>query len=104
MLTLDLEPELETTLKNIAEKEHLSVNEIISRLLTEQQYSPFIVSVSVCDGVWTAECDALGLVTEADSYEALTQRAWEIAPELAALNAVGAVRLRFIHEQAHYLA
>jgi len=62
----------------------------------------FIVNVSVCDGIWTAECDALGLVTEADSYDALTDRAWEIAPELAELNAVGVepenIRLLFCHE------
>ncbi|HBK82405.1 MAG TPA: hypothetical protein DDZ41_02225 [Flavobacterium sp.] len=34
-----------------------------------------IVNVSVLNGIWTAECDELGLVTEADSYEELTQRA-----------------------------
>lgn len=44
---------------------------------------PLVVEVSVGDGMWTAECDALGLVTEADSYEALTVRAWEIAADLA---------------------
>lgn len=54
------------------------------------------VNVSVTDGIWTAECDELGLVTEADSYEALTQRALEIAPELAELNAVSHFTLRFV--------
>ena len=62
----------------------------------------FIVNVSVHEGIWTAECDALGLVTEADSYDALTERAWDIAPELAELNAVGIntdnIRLLFCHE------
>jgi hypothetical protein len=29
----------------------------------------FVIDVSVCDGVWTAECDELGLVAEAASYE-----------------------------------
>ena len=33
MLTIDLEPELENTLKTMAEKQHISVNEIIKRLL-----------------------------------------------------------------------
>ena len=61
----------------------------------------FTVSVDVCDGIWTAECDELGLVTEAASFEALTARAWEITPELAELNglevAPGSMRLRFEH-------
>jgi len=54
------------------------------------------VNVSVCEGIWTAECDALGLVTESQSYEELTRRALEIAPELAELNSVGNFRLRFV--------
>lgn len=62
----------------------------------------FTVNVTVHEGIWTAECTCLGLVTEAESYEALVERAWEIAPELAELNAVGvdaaALRLRFSHE------
>ena len=45
-----------------------------------------IVEVTHEDGIWTAECDALGLVTEADTYDDLTNHAWEIAPELAELN------------------
>jgi hypothetical protein len=66
--------------------------------------TPFEVQVTVHDGIWTAECDALGLVTEAESYEALVDRAWEIVPELAELNSVGVaaddLRLRFLHETA----
>ena len=34
MLTIDLEPELETILKIMAEQEPISVNEIIKRLLS----------------------------------------------------------------------
>ncbi len=66
----------------------------------ESLNSAFMVTVSVCDGIWTAECDALGLVTEAETYEGLTDRALQIAPELAELNGfgTGAVRLRFLHE------
>ena len=47
---------------------------------------PFVVSVSHIDGIWIAENDDLGLVTEAKSYDDLTERVWEIAPELAELN------------------
>lgn len=54
------------------------------------------VNVSVCEGIWTAECDALGLVTEAQNYEELTHRALEIAPELAELNHVTNFKLRFV--------
>lgn len=47
---------------------------------------PFVVSVSHIDGIWIAENDDLGLVTEAKSYDDLTERVWEIAPALAELN------------------
>jgi len=51
------------------------------------KYNPSLpVSVTRSDGVWIAECDALGLVTEADDFESLRERVWEIAPELAELN------------------
>ena len=33
MLTIDLEPELENTLKTLAEQQHISVNTMINRLL-----------------------------------------------------------------------
>jgi hypothetical protein len=70
------------------------------REFEEKINPPFMVLVSVLDGVWTAECDSLGLVTEADSYEALIERATAVAPELAELNNLvsGSVRLRFLHE------
>ncbi|EDS8889484.1 DUF1902 domain-containing protein [Salmonella enterica] len=41
------------------------------------------------ENVWVAECDALGLVTEASTYEELTERVWLIAPELYKLNGFG---------------
>lgn len=51
------------------------------------------------DGVWTAVCDELGLVTEADDLKTLEGRVWEIAPELADLNGLdigpGELRIRF---------
>ena len=49
---------------------------------------PCFVHVTFDNGIWTAECDVLGLVTEADTYEALIERVWLIAPELAELNNV----------------
>lgn len=39
-------------------------------------------------GMWVASCDAIGLVTEARSYESLAARALEIAPGLALDNKV----------------
>jgi len=60
----------------------------------------FVVDLIQTDGVWTAVCDALGLVTEADDLATLKERVWEIAPELAELNGldIGAGDLR-IHFQ-----
>ena len=66
--------------------------------------SPYYqVDVSCSNGVWTAVCDKLGLVTEADKYEDLIDRAWDIAEELYVENGLGsdtdALRLSFIHAQ-----
>jgi len=51
--------------------------------------------------MWVAVCDGLCLVTEADSFEALVARVWEIAPEMAQENGLSiapdALRLRFIY-------
>lgn len=50
----------------------------------------FIVEVTHLvddDGVaWMAECDALHLVTEAPTLDALVERVWQIAPEMAMEN------------------
>jgi hypothetical protein len=63
---------------------------------------PLAVQVTHADGMWIAECAVIGLVTEAETYESLTQRVWAIAPELAALNhldiAPDRLRLCFAHE------
>jgi hypothetical protein len=46
---------------------------------------------------WIAESDALPVATEAPTLDALVQRVWEIAPEIAELNGhKGALKLRFI--------
>ncbi|HAV1831916.1 TPA: DUF1902 domain-containing protein [Enterobacter hormaechei subsp. steigerwaltii] len=47
---------------------------------------PFDVDVCHEDKVWVAKCDALGLVTGAATYEELTGRIWEIAPEIYGMN------------------
>lgn len=52
-------------------------------------------------GMWVAACDALSVATEAPTYDALTKRFWEIAPEVAAENGVAfdvaTARVDFIH-------
>ncbi len=62
----------------------------------QNQSKELVVNVSVLEGIWTAECDELGLVTEAENYDELKQRAFEIAPELAELNGVQNFKLRFV--------
>ena len=39
--------------------------------------------------MFTAECDKLHLVTEADTFEALTERVWELAPDMIETNELG---------------
>lgn len=64
----------------------------------------FIVTVvhDEADGMWVATCDDLCLVTEAGTYEALIDRAWQIAPELAMENGLciheSRLRLLFQHD------
>ncbi|MCC8375112.1 MULTISPECIES: DUF1902 domain-containing protein [Photorhabdus] len=64
----------------------------------------FVVKITH-DDVWIAECDELGLVTEAKSYDELTERVWEIAPELYELNEFGSnpdgMKISFVQEQAY---
>lgn len=59
----------------------------------------FKVVVTFSDGFYTAECDALHLVTEAPTLDALTQSTWELVPDLIELNALALdpahVQLRF---------
>jgi hypothetical protein len=46
---------------------------------------------------WVAESDDLPIATEADSLEALIERVWLIAPEIAAMNGhEGELNLRFV--------
>lgn len=68
------------------------------------RFRRFTVNVVHADGMWIAECDELGLVTEAETFDALTERAWQIAPELAVENGLdldaGNMHLLFQHEQS----
>lgn len=60
---------------------------------------PIDVEVTHGDGMFTAECDVLHLVTEADTFEALTERVWELAPDMIEANELGidpdSLRLNF---------
>lgn len=51
--------------------------------------------------MWIAVCDELVTATEAETYETLTKRVWEIAPEMARENghniSADCLRLRFEH-------
>lgn len=63
------------------------------------QVPPLTVAVTFSDGFYTAECEALHLVAEAQSLDALTEVTWSLVPDLIELNAlpfeVGTLRLRF---------
>jgi hypothetical protein len=102
MLTLPVT--LESQIVDLANKSGQSVDLFLAKLIKNTKTDVFEVIVSVHEGIWTAECDQLGLVTEADSYDELVERACLIAPELAELNhlAVDAdkLSLAFFHEQS----
>lgn len=55
-------------------------------------------------GMWVAVCDEIGLVTESETYEGLTERVWEIAPEIAVENGINVstetIRINAILKQA----
>ena len=65
---------------------------------------PVVVNVTYADGMFTAECAALHLVTEADTFEALTERVWELAPDMIDANSLeispDSLRLSFMFEQS----
>jgi len=63
---------------------------------------PFIANVifDAESGMWVASCDALHTATEAPSYEAVTARFWEVAPEIALANGIAfdsTSRIQFRH-------
>ncbi|QEP42146.1 DUF1902 domain-containing protein [Ectothiorhodospiraceae bacterium BW-2] len=61
-----------------------------------------IVEVTKHNGTWVAECDQLGIVTEAESYNGLVTRFMEVAPEMAELNSLpfdpATTQIRFEHQ------
>lgn len=69
-------------------------------------FQPFVVKViyDAVAHVFVAECDDLVFVTEAPTFEALTERVWEIAPEMAQENGLHVapqnLRLRFELDQS----
>lgn len=76
------------------------------RLLTGKRSKPFVVKV-VYDTeprVFVAECAALAFVTEAPTFDAIVERVWAIAPEMAQENgrhiSPQKLRLRFELDQS----
>lgn len=72
---------------------------------TFQPNQVFVVNVThdTESGMWVAVCDEIGLVTESETYEGLTERVWEIAPEIAVENGIDvstdAMRISFHQDQ-----
>ncbi len=65
----------------------------------------FTVTHDAESGMWVAVCDDLYTATEAPTYEALVERVWLIAPEMAMENGLNIpethLRLLFQHESMH---
>lgn len=64
--------------------------------------APYVAEVifDVECGMWIATCEELSVTSEAISYEALTARVWEIAPEIADMNGLAFdanTRIQFRH-------
>ncbi|MCW7764329.1 DUF1902 domain-containing protein [Photorhabdus luminescens] len=78
------------------------MNTVYKAHFGDQQVN-FVVNV-IHDDMWIAECDELGLVTEAKTYDELTERVWEIAPELYEMNLDGnpdGMKISFVQEQSY---
>lgn len=84
-----------------------SANDLLGSVKTrlDRVSPPHKVDVYNESGIWTAVCDDLGLVTEAESFDLLTERVWEIAEDLIQENGVasdiGDVRLSFVLSPEH---
>ena len=68
----------------------------------------FAVTHDAESGMWVAVCDDLCVATEAPTYEALVERVWLIAPEMAMENGLNIpeahLRLLFQHESLRQAA
>ncbi len=106
---LNIPVPLESRINQLAVETGQPVDIFLDRLIkgyvqdNDRNTQHCIVNVTVYEGIWTAESDLFGLVTEADTYEQLLDRVWQIAPELAELNNVGisfdSICLHFYHEE-----
>jgi len=85
---------------------NLTLNDMLGSVVARlDRINPaYVVQVTHAEGMWIAESDALGLVTEAKTYEALVDRVWEIAPELLEMNEIDLhpddLRLSFQHVES----
>lgn len=102
-----------STLPAVHEHFNVEVKEVLKTVANrlDRIDPPLVVDVFYEDGIYTAQCDEIGLVTEEKTYEALTERVWEIAPELVEDNAptvsIDNIRIRFQEVQtasSHRLA
>ena len=112
---LNLSAALEAKINLLAKHANVSVAAFLEKLLDDylegnletiqpeyihQHDHSFVVNVATAEGIWFARCQALGLVAEADSYDELIERVWQILPALAAANEHNPddIRLHFSHE------
>jgi hypothetical protein len=76
-------------------KNVISLHKTIPRTFTAQ--------VRHVDGVWIGVIDALGVVTEADTYEAMYENVWRLAAEMAQENGVEIatdnLRIKFVQSE-----
>ncbi|MDD5273919.1 MAG: DUF1902 domain-containing protein [Methylovulum sp.] len=106
---LNLPDRLEAKIQRLAQQLGQPVEQFLDKLVNDYLTAApaFVVNVWCHEAVWTAECAALGLLIEADTYDGLLVTVRQLAPALAQLNRLDAdnIRLRFSHKQAgHRLA
>ncbi len=59
-------------------------------------YHESMLIISYHCGVWTAECETLGLIMKFDSFDELVKRMHEMAPELVEMSNIEITRFRNI--------
>ena len=77
-------------------------------VMTKRPNRYALVQVTFGDGMYTAECEELHLVTEAPSLDALAARVWELVPDMIEANGLTCdpdhMRLHFEFEQDRRIA
>jgi hypothetical protein len=65
---------------------------------TTEGGTSYVVTIFHDDDTWVGICDDIPLATEAPTIDALIERVWLIAPEIADLNGLSSrdMRLRFV--------